>query len=564
MDYASLKSDILSILHSSDYDFELKLYDSEGNTTLSSEDINWIYIKNENIMVEMPTTENPSLYFWKEKRTENDNVKDLIKRVRELCVLNGVEVEVETYNNLDRRKIYNIIMTSLENSKDRKMSESKNVDLSKALYELTSLVNGVKRPSDTYISESLCANNKKELIETTINTISNINSLSSKSISKLLKLSLLENSFNRIKALVKSFEKQKPEEYSKLCENTDNIINAGKFLKNRYLNNIPTNNKNIIKVLENVIVYKSKSKLDKENLVKAYNHLISVCEGAKTGIDMLRIIKNNKLCETYKVSKNDLLDMWLSKSSDALIKPKTLIIFETSNGNKYTFDSDIAPSINLLAEHFNNNGSSDDKITQEIVNETIKLNNLTDLIENYSDNFGIRKYASQIKRMYRECLENLKSIDSINNKLLQESRKPYDYSKELAVLEEKLGFKHSSLKYIAMEEALENDNKSLNMTLEAIKDEKILREGLSLVLPYNKTKEIAYSILKSKLCKVKPIKENKEDKLSTVKCLFDNIYSSNAEVKNAVDDCLFLIGSNPKGYNKQKQKFVETLNKYII
>ena len=81
---------------------------------------------------------------------------------------------------------------------------------------------------------------------------------------------------------------------------------------------------------------------------------------------------------------------------------------------------------------------------------------------------------------------------------------------------------------------------------------------------YGKTKDIARSIIKSNLCKVKDLKENKEDKLSAVKCLFDNIYSTNVEAKNAVDDCLFLISASPKKYTKDRQKFVETLKKYVI
>lgn len=562
MEYSSLKSDILSILHSSDYDFTLKLYDDEGNSTLESEDISWIYIEDENIMIEMPTVEEPTLYIWKETGSEDENIINLIKRIRELSILNGVDVDVKTYDNLDRRKIYNMIKTSI--SKGNEMKESVN-KVSKVLYELSSMINTTKKPSDYYIDESLYSKNKKSLMEMVINKVNDIDSLNDKSINKLLKTIVVENSFNRINKIVKIFKEKLPSKFNTLCEKSEELKNLTTFIKQRYLNNIISEKTpHIIKVLENVIVYPTKQKLDKENLIKAYNHLLTVSEGAKTGIDMLRVIKNNKLCETYNVSKDELLDMWLSKSINEKIEPKKLIVFEFVNGDKATFDLEIAPSIDLLAEHFNNFGKSSDKISQEIINETIKLNNLTNLIENYSYNTGIKKYVPLIKKLYTECVDSLKSLESINNKVINGEKKPYDYSRELTLLEGKVGFKHPGLKYIAMYEAIENDEKSIASTIEKIKDEKILREGLSLVLPYNKTKDIAYSILKSKLCKVKPIKENKEDKLGLAKTLFDNIYSTNVEVKNIVNECLFLIGTNPKTYNKQKQKFVETLNKYII
>lgn len=562
MEYASLKSDILSILHSSDYDFTLQLYDSEGNSTLDSEDISWIYIKDENIMIEMPTTEQPTLYFWKEIRTEDEDMIDLIKRIRELCILNGITVDVKTYDNLNRRKIYNMIKSSI--SKGGEMRESVN-KVSKVLYELSEMVNTTKKPSDFYIDESLYSKNKKSLMESVINKINDIDILNNKAINKLLSLTMMETSYKRINKITESFFNQKPNEFNTLNENCANIQNLTKFIKQRYLENIKSEKTpHIIKVLENVIVYPIKQKLDKENLIKAYNHLLTLSEGVKTGIDMLRVIKNNKLCETYKVSKDELLDMWLSKSINEKIEPKKLIVFESVNGNKTTFDLEIVPSINLLAEHFNNSGKPNDKVSQEIINETIKLNNLTNLIENYSYNTSIKKYTKIIKELYTECVNTLKSLKSVNDKIISEAKKPYDYSKELALLEGKVGFKHPGLKYIAMYEAVQNDEKSIASTVEKIKDEKILREGLSLTLPFNKAKAVAHEIIKTNICKVKPLKENNNDKLSAVKCLFDNIYSANTDVKNAINECLFMIGTNPKKYNKDRQKFIETLKKYII
>ena len=556
MEYTSLSDDILSILHSSDYEFKLKMYDEEGNTTLDSDNIKWLYIVNKNIMIEMPTTESPIICFWKETGSEDSEMIKVIQRVREISVLNGVTVEIRTYNNLDRRKIYNIIKTSI--AKEGGMMESAQKDVAKALYNLSNIVTNTKRPSDFYINESMSAQNKKSFMNDIVTSVTNIDSLNKKPITKLLSMTMMETSFKTIKNIVKAFETKQPEEYKALCENVENIESIGSFVKQRYLKNIQVNkNPHTIAVYENVMVYPVRTKMDKENLIKAYNHLVSVCEGAKTGTDLLRVIRNNKLCETYKVSKNDLLDMWLSKEVNEKIEPKTLLVFENVDGNKITYSMDMKTSYKQLAEHFNTNGLKEDEVTSNIINETLKLNGLMDLIENYSYNTSVRKYITIIKEMFTKCVESIKLGSSSEGKAI-------DYSKELALLEGKVGFRHPGLKYIAMYEAKMNDENTMSQTVEKIKDEKILREGLSMVMPYSKTKDIAQSIIKSNLCKVKPLKENKEDKLSSVKCLFDNIYSTNVEAKNAVDDCLFLIGASPKKYNKSRQQFVETLKKYVI
>ncbi len=207
--------------------------------------------------------------------------------------------------------------------------------------------------------------NKKELMESIINLSSGIDSLNEKKIQSLLSSIMMESSFNRIKSLVESLDKDC---LKVLSENINSLNNVVSFAKDRYLNNREVTRKpHTLLVTENVIVYPIKTKLDKENMVKAYNHLISVCEGAKTGTDILRMIKKHRICETYKVSKEGLMDMWLSKTVDTEIKPQTLIVFESVDGNTFTFNTEVKPSVKLLAEHFGKGGKADDSITQNII-----------------------------------------------------------------------------------------------------------------------------------------------------------------------------------------------------
>ena len=119
---------------------------------------------------------------------------------------------------------------------------------------------------------------------------------------------------------------------------------------------------------------------------------------------------------------------------------------------------------------------------------------------------GIKKYGSVLKQLYTECLKKLSTEDY---KAIFESKENiFDYSKELSTIENKLGFKHPALKYIAIYESRINDSKSISTTIEKIRDENILSEGLKMVLPLNKCKSTAHTIIKTKLGSIKDFPES--------------------------------------------------------
>ena len=64
--------------------------------------------------------ENPILYFWKNRDTLDDGFKNIIQRIRELSILNGISVQIRVYDNLDQRKIYNLIKSSIETKAQQK------------------------------------------------------------------------------------------------------------------------------------------------------------------------------------------------------------------------------------------------------------------------------------------------------------------------------------------------------------------------------------------------------------------------------------------------------------
>ena len=119
------------------------------------------------------------------------------------------------------------------------------------------------------------------------------------------------------------------------------------------------------------------------------------------------------------------------------------------------------------------------------------------------------------------------------------------------------------MKYIAIKEAMDNQIKEHHLVLDRMNDENILKEGFASIMPLKKAKEIASSIVKTKLTHVKPLVES-ADKLDLPKSMIDNVFSTNEEVKTSLNECLFYIVSNPARYTASKETFVNTIKKYII
>ena len=248
--------------------------------------------------------------------------------------------------------------------------------------------------------------------------------------------------------------------------------------------------------------------------------------------------------------------MWISKGVGEKIEPKTLVVFETVGGDKYIFNTDIISSINILAEHFNKNGKNNDKMTTQIVDETIKLNNLKDLVENYYYNNGIKQYGKTLSKLCKESLNKLNTLEF-------SEEDTFDYSKELAIIEGKTGFQHPGLKYIAIEEAKNNKIKNDGILIEHLSDKNILKSGFSKFMSFKKANELSSSIINTKLSVITPIKETKEP-INVIKQLIDNVYSADNNIKESVNECFKAIALYPNVLSNNKTKFVNTLKKYLI
>lgn len=565
MKYGELKSNVLSILHSDDYGFTLKLYDANGNITLDSENANWVYVPNKNIMFELPDDDSSILCIWKEKNSDdNDNISEIIKRIREESVLNGVSLQVRLFDELDRRKIYNLIKNAIKIKQEKNdMNESMENTLEKCLFEVVSKIKSIKKSSDNYISEALMNKNTRKIMDNYISLTESVKSINTKHYHSLMNKVFLESSLKGVTSIVNSFKKQFQDEYNSINENKDMLKNAVTFVKECYLDNREVKKyNNVLKIMEHCVVYPVNPKDDNENMKKAYNHLISVCEGVTRGIDVLRMIKKHNICETYKVSKDDLLEMWLSKSIDKPIESRVFLMFESPLNKAVALPMEMRTSLSTLCEHFNSNGVILDKQAQKIVDETIKYNEINDLMENYFYNPSIKKYASELSAIIKECLNQLSGGYKEEDLFEEYNDNNIDYSKELSKIQESTGIKHNGLKYIAIKHAKENMINEHHKILDKIKDEKILKEGLMTILPLNKAKDVAKSIVNTKLTAIKPLAESNGIELP--KSMVDNLFSTDDKVKTSLNECLFYIVSNPARYTASKETFVNTIKKYII
>ena len=203
-------------------------------------------------------------------------------------------------------------------------------------------------------------------------------------------------------------------------------------------------------MLENVKVYPIKQSSKKENLINAYNELINESNNIKSDTDIIRIIRNKNLCENYKVSRSDLLNMWLSNNTQE-IKPKRAFVFETSNGEKIIFNDSIKNALIPLSEHINNNGDKDDSTSKEIINESIKYNHILSFLNENHQSYSLKDLNIRFKKMLKESANKLSSKN-----LSDFYSENIDYQYEFENLCETVGFFHPALKYIAIENTKQN------------------------------------------------------------------------------------------------------------
>lgn len=567
MKYTSLKNDIVNILHSSDYDLYLKFYDEDGRNTLDTEKSKWCYISNYNIMIQFMNDENSVIQIWKDKNTLDENMKHIIQRIRELSGLNGVQVQIRIYDDLNQRKIYNLIKNDiLKQRESEDMDESVNNDdkvLIETLYNIVNTAKDTKRPSDFYISEAMQLENTRKIFSEIIKEISYLNAFKNTSISETLKPLMSLKTLDEVKEFSKSIKNSEI-----IKENANNIKNIASFVKKEYLNNgdFIVSKPRTLFVLENVKVYTAKEKNNRENLINAYNQLLSFTQNATKGTDIIREIRNNKICETFNVSRKELVDLWLSRTNNLKIEPKKVFVVENYKGEKVIFNEAMKNGIKALAQYINNGGSRDDIICKNIMLETVKYNQISDFIKTYQDNYKVRKFLPKFKNIFSENANKLSSAYlNFNKELFESVEEEIDYTSQYQKLCKDMGVEHPAIKYLAIENAKKDAEYCSVLMEQTLSDETILTEGLK---PYIQNPFTLYNIVKTimdnQIILNKTLVESVND--SNIKSVATNLYNKICFEDNIVlmpiASSLFNI-MHTKNLNESKITYLNTLIKYI-
>lgn len=567
MKYTSLKNDIVNILHSSDYDLYLKFYDEDGRNTLDTEKSEWCYISNYNIMIKFMNDENSVIQIWKDKNALDENIKYIIQRIRELSGLNGVQVQIKIYDDLNQRKIYNLIKNDiLKQRESEDMDESVNNDdkvLIETLYNIVNTAKDTKRPSDFYISEAMQLENTRKIFSEIIKEISYLNAFKNTSISETLKPLMSLKTLDEVKEFSKSIKNSEI-----IKENANNIKNIASFVKKEYLNNgdFIVSKPRTLFVLENVKVYTAKEKNNRENLINAYNQLLSFTQNATKGTDIIREIRNNKICETFNVSRKELVDLWLSRTNNLKIEPKKVFVIENYKGEKVIFNEAMKNGIKALAQYINNGGSRDDIICKNIMLETVKYNQISDFIKTYQDNYKVRKFLPKFKNIFSENANKLSSAYlNFNKELFESVEEEIDYTSQYQKLCKDMGVEHPAIKYLAIENAKKDAEYCSVLMEQTLSDETILTEGLK---PYIQNPFTLYNIVKTimdnQIILNKTLVESVND--SNIKSVATNLYNKICFEDNIVlmpiASSLFNI-MHTKNLNESKITYLNTLIKYI-
>ena len=101
--------EVYKILAAKEYDYQLTLYDADGNGTTTPLKAKWIYVKPTNFMVQFPDLDNndrPEMYFWKSQGEHDLVVEQILQRLRAAANQFGIGLTVNDFSSENTPKQY--------------------------------------------------------------------------------------------------------------------------------------------------------------------------------------------------------------------------------------------------------------------------------------------------------------------------------------------------------------------------------------------------------------------------------------------------------------------------
>lgn len=558
MKYENFIEHIQDVLQNPEYGFKLKIYDKNGNISLDGQNIKWIFIVNNNILIELMDKNSNVLNIWKDIGNNKSYITDIIKNFRKEANLNGINLKITNFNSLSREKIFELIkknMSILKNRKNEKKEEDMNIEINeskiaKTYYAIMNSIKTARKPSDAVITEGQKISRIISLLNETNNEISSLKVFKNKDIKSFNSGIFLCKTLNE---MIDYISKYSDKNIVKLIgENINLFKKVGKFVKNRYEKCIlnPIINESALKFYENIKLYKN-TITDIDNLASAYNELKPLIKEAKCSSDIIRILKQTKICETYNVKRRTLLNYWIENSSDTNpVSSRTYIKYVAENieGKMIELPNTSILGIRLITENLNNGGSITDECITKIIKECEVNTNLKNFINTYKEK---NEYTKIAKALF---LESSILLRKKLNEFIVEYRERKPSEKFIKLLEGKLKTNDPSLYYIS-EELQNYENQDIE----------ILEEGLKPFVSKKELNPIVQNIINNKLDFGNQINESNEN--ATSKELLTKLYTKLCENLNdktnlAVSSSVFYLLHKPIELNEKQIKYIDCLLKY--
>lgn len=558
MKYENFIEHIQDVLQNPEYGFKLKIYDENGNISLDGQNIKWIFIVNNNILIELMNKNSNVLNIWKDIKNNKPYITDIIKNFRKEANLNGINLKITNFNSLSREKIFELIkknMSILKNKKNEIKEEDMNIEINeskiaKTYYAIMNNIKTARKPSDAVITEGQKISRIISLLNETNNEISSLKVFENKDIKSFNSGIFLCKTLNE---MMEYISKYSDKNIVKLINENINLFKkVGKFVKNRYEKCVlnPIINENALKFYENIKLYKN-TITDIDNLASAYNELKPLIKEAKCSSDIIRILKQTKICETYNVKRKTLLNYWIENSSDANpVNSHTYIKYVAENieGKMIELPNTSILGIRLITENLNNGGSITDECITKIIKECEVNTNLKNFINTYKEK---NEYSKIAKALF---LESSILLRKNLNEFIAEYRERKPSEKFVKLLEGKLKTNDPSLYYIS-EELQNYENQDIE----------VLEEGLKSFVSKKELNLIVQNIINNKLDFGNQINESNEN--ATSKELLTKLYTKLCENLNdktnlAVSSSVFYLLHKPIELNEKQIKYIDCLLKY--
>lgn len=371
--YEQLKSDILEILRCKDNFMSTKVYNADGNITTKPEEIAWVYVPNREMIFTMPTEKNQKLIVGKNDINFDKTLSRALQQMRKVCNLNGVPLVVRKYSEIDKRKVFNIVKQNVFEAAASKIAT-----------EMQSLQ--TYKVGCSYIPLEAQVSRTKCLVENACDTLKMLAGKKSKHLHRIIKglfESVNKNYVDQMNCL--------PTPNKILLQNSVKLIETVfLFVKNQ--NSVYATKKTkypITAITEWAKVMEIDELPMMNNLEAATQKLFMLSEGCKSQVDLLRVIRDNKICEDYMVSRQDLVESWLQKKP-AL--PHKSYLIETTDGTEVLVPAKCGYARKKICKMIDEaKGKFDLTDLDIILEENERLDNLVDFLKRYRGNPDARK-----------------------------------------------------------------------------------------------------------------------------------------------------------------------------